>query len=132
MPVDTRLVLTILAVKDLALSLQFYRSAFGWPQLVDVPVYAEFELPNGQRLGLYQREAFGANTGRVPFNLPQDELAPTELYFYTGDIAAALGNLESAGATLLSPLAARVWGDEVAYYADPDGNVLAIARPGLN
>jgi hypothetical protein len=32
-------------------------------------------------------------------------------------------------ATLLDPLRRRDWGDEVAYFADPDGNVVALARP---
>jgi len=30
---------------------------------------------------------------------------------------------------LLSPLAARPWGHEAAYFADPDGNVVVVARP---
>ncbi len=129
MQVDIRLVLTILAVGDLPLSVRFYREAFGWTQVVDVPVYAEFLLPNGQRLGLYNREAFGLNMGQVPAKLPQGELAPTELYFYTDNLVEAIAGLETAGARLLSQLAVRNWGDEAAYYADPDGNVLVIARP---
>ncbi|MGC4116017.1 MAG: hypothetical protein QM765_15815 [Myxococcales bacterium] len=51
-----RHVLTILAVGDLARAQAFYREAFGWMQPVDIPVYAEFEVPGGMRLGLYQRE----------------------------------------------------------------------------
>jgi catechol 2,3-dioxygenase-like lactoylglutathione lyase family enzyme len=47
-----RLGLVILAVGDLPRALAFYRSAFGWRQLVDVPVYGEFELPGGMRLGV--------------------------------------------------------------------------------
>ena len=41
----------------------------------------------------------------------------------------ALGRLRAAGATELSALTARDWGHEVAYFADPDGFVLAVARP---
>jgi len=37
--------------------------------------------------------------------------------------------LEAAGARLLSAAAPRDWGDEAAYFADPDGNVLVVARP---
>jgi uncharacterized glyoxalase superfamily protein PhnB len=37
--------------------------------------------------------------------------------------------LHSAGARALSPLGPRDWGDEAAYFADPDGNVLVVARP---
>lgn len=126
---QARHTLTILAVEDLAGAVRFYTAAFGWPQVVDVPVYAEFALPEGMRLGLYERQGFGRNTGQVPARLPPDELAPTELYFHVDDIADALARLQAAGARLLSALAVRDWGDEAAYFADPEGNVLVVARP---
>ncbi|MFT3914451.1 MAG: VOC family protein [Anaeromyxobacteraceae bacterium] len=121
--------LLILAVESLPRALAFYRAAFGWEQVVDAPVYAEFRLPAGLRLGLYDRRAFAANTGRAPAATPAGELAPTELYLYPEDLAATLARVQAAGARTLTPLARRDWGDEVAYLADPDGNVLALARP---
>jgi predicted enzyme related to lactoylglutathione lyase len=126
----TRHVLTILAVDDVARASAFYRAAFGWAQLVDVPVYAELAVPGGMRLGLYERAGFGRNTGQVPERIPSGALAPTELYFHCDDLAGAIARLEAAGARLLSPRALRPWGDEAAYFADPDGNVLVVARPG--
>jgi len=67
--------LTILAVEPLAESVAFYRAAFPWPPTVETPVYVELALPGGQRLGLYEREAFGRNTGRVPARVPAGERA---------------------------------------------------------
>jgi len=124
-----RHVLTILAVENLERAARFYAGAFGWRQVVDAPVYAELELPGGLRLGLYEREAFGRNTGRVPARTPPGELAPTELYFHVDDLADAIARLERAGARPLSARAPRDWGDEAAYFADPDGNVVVVARP---
>ena len=129
MPADARHVLTILAVEDLVRAVTFYRGAFGWDQPVDVPVYAEFTLPGGMRLGLYERQGFGRNTGQVPARIPGGEIAPTELYFHVEDLQAAIDRLTGAGARCLSPLAARDWGDDAAYFRDPDGNVLVVARP---
>ncbi len=126
---ETRLALVILAVDDLARAESFYRKAFGWEQIVSVPVYAEFRLPAQLRLGLYVRRSFGVNTGQLPIAIPRGELAPAELYFYPDDLPAALARLEAAGARSLSPLASRAWGDEAAYFADPDGNVVVVARP---
>ncbi len=123
-----RHVLTILAVEDLPRAVTFYRDAFGWEQVVDVPTYAEFALPGGMRLGLYERLGFGRNTGKVPARIPGGELAPTELYFRVDDIQSAIDRLTRAGARALSPLASRDWGDEAAYFADPDGNALVLAR----
>jgi hypothetical protein len=35
---------------------------------------------------------------------------------------------DKIGATCLSPLSPRPWGDEAVYFSDPDGNVLAVGR----
>lgn len=127
---EARHVLTILAVGDLERAVSFYARAFGWRQTVAVPVYAEFALPGGMRLGLYERHGFGRNTGQVPVQVPAGELAPTELYFYVDDLETAIDRLSAAGARLLSARAPRPWGDEAAYFADPEGNVLVVAQPG--
>jgi predicted ester cyclase/catechol 2,3-dioxygenase-like lactoylglutathione lyase family enzyme len=121
--------LTILAVRELERALAFYRAAFAWPQVVDTPVYAELALPGGMRFGLYQREAFARNTGRAPAALPAEEISATELYLFVEDLPAAVARIEAAGGRLLSPAAPRAWGDEAAYFADPDGNVVVAARP---
>lgn len=114
---------------DLPRSVQFYRDAFGWTSPVGTPTYTEFSVPGGMRLGLYRRESFALNTGRTPWRVPEAELAPTELYLHVPDVPSAIARIERAGARLLSPLSPREWGDEAAYFADPDGNVLVLARP---
>lgn len=127
-----RHVLTILAVDDLSEAVSFYRTAFGWSASVETPVYVEFALPKGARLGLYQREAFGSNTGQVPDKLPEGALASTEIYLHTEALDAAIASLRRAGARELSPCAPRPWGDEAAYFADLLGNVIVVARPLLD
>jgi hypothetical protein len=37
--------------------------------------------------------------------------------------------VKRAGAPELSALAPRPWGDDAAYFSDPSGNVLVLARP---
>lgn len=122
------LALVILAVTDLRRSLPFYEAAFGWKPIVQVPVYVEFELPRGMRVGLYAREAFERNTGTPAGSPLPARTTSTELYFFPDNLLQAISDLRSAGATELSPLAAREWGDEAAYFSDPDGNVLVVAR----
>ena len=124
-----RHVLTILAVEDLARAATFYEAAFGWERLVDVPVYVELAVPGGMRLGLYLRDGFGHNTGRLPARTPAGEISATELYFWADDLDAAIERVSRAGARVLSARAPRDWGDEAAYFADPDGNVIVLARP---
>jgi catechol 2,3-dioxygenase-like lactoylglutathione lyase family enzyme len=120
--------LVILAVADLSRAVRFYRAAFAWPLREETPVYAEFALPAGQRLGLYERAAFARLIGRAPAEAPASGVTGTELYFYPDDVDAAADRLVTAGARRLSGLARRDWGDEAAYFADPDGNVLVVAR----
>lgn len=124
-----RHVLTILAVTDLARSVAFYRSAFGWSSPVEVPVYVEFALPDGRRLGLYERRSFASNTGRLPQAAEDGEITATELYLHCDELDETIRRLRAAGSRELSPRAPRPWGDEAAYHADPDGNVLAVATP---
>ena len=124
-----RHVLTILADTDLGRAARFYADAFGWPLLVNVPVYVEHALPGGMRLGLYDRAGFARNTGTTPTEVAASAITATEIYLHTDDLDGAVARLEAAGARLLSPRAPRDWGDEAAYYTDPDGNVLVVARP---
>jgi len=126
---DVRPVLTILAVADVERAVSFYREAFGWRVRVEVPVYVELELPDGRGLGLYQREGFARNTGAAPAAVPEGSVTGTEIYLHCEDLEGAMARVEAAGGRLLSPLAARPWGDEAAYFADPDGNVVVVARP---
>lgn len=124
------LALVVLAVTDLGRSVGLYGRALGWEQVVDAPVYAELRSATGLRLGLYERAAFARNTGTSPPAAPVSGTTATELYFRTDDVDAAVAALRAEGATLLSPRALRDWGDEAAYLADPDGNVVVVARPG--
>ncbi len=126
---NARLTLVILAVADLPRAIGFYSAVFAWKQTVDVPVYAEFQAPGGMRFGLYDRRAFAANTGQVPHEIPSGALCPTELYVHVDDLPAAITRLEAAGARCLSACAPRDWGDDAAYFADRDGNVVVVARP---
>ena len=125
---NSRLALVILAVDDLARARRFYESAFGWLPHVEVPVYAEYVLPAGMRLGLYEAGAFSVNTGRSSEPNAPGRTTRSELYFFPDDLDAAIAAVLDAGGELLSPLASRSWGDETAYFADPDGNVIALAR----
>ncbi len=120
-------ILTILAVSDLTVSKRFYDTAFNWTKEVETPVYIEYILPGGMRLGLYQRDGFIKNT-IIEAQKPIDgSTTSTELYFYCNNILESIDLIEEAGAKLLSPLEQRDWGDEAAYFSDPDNNVIVLA-----
>jgi predicted enzyme related to lactoylglutathione lyase len=124
-----RLLMTVLAVRDLKKSASFYNAVFNWSIETELPVVVMYKLPGGNSLMLYQREAFATNINQMPELLPDGSISGTELYFHVDDLEGMIGRLRETGAQELSELAPRAWGDEAAYFADPDGNVLAVGRP---
>ena len=126
---NTEHVLTVLAVTDVEGMVAFYEAAFGWARRQDFPIYVELGLPDGRGLAFYERRSFGINTGQVPAAVPAGELTSTELYLRCDDLDAAIDKLQAVGARLLKPRTRKDWGDDVAYFADPEGNVIAVAQP---
>lgn len=126
---NARLSLVILAVHELSRATRFYAGVFGWTIAVAVPVYVEFALPEGMRLGLYQHDSFTKNTDAPATPRLAGHTTATELYLTVDDLDAAVARLAAADAPCRSPLAPRPWGDTAAYYEDPDGNVVVVARP---
>lgn len=118
--------LIILAVDDVAASAHFYHRALGWSPSVTTPVYVEMTVDT-MRFGLYARDGFARHVGELP--AAPAGLASTELYIYVDDLEAACVRMRDAGGRPLAAAAPRDWGDEVAYFADPDRNVIALAKP---
>lgn len=121
-------ILTVFAVSDVERAVGFYHEAFGWERRADFPIYVELALPDGRGVAFYERNAFGENTGRVPAPVADGELTGAELYLRCEDLDAAIERLTSLGARLLRARERKPWGHDVAYFADPEGNVVAVAH----
>jgi len=119
----------ILAVSDVTRSAAFYQSVFGWPrnERIDYREYVELCAPDGT-LGLCERDTYAALTGATPMTPENGEVSPTYLYVRVPDVREAIAELDEAGARPLAPLASRSWGEDAAWFADPDGNVVAVAQ----
>jgi lactoylglutathione lyase len=125
--VPTRLAYAILFVSDLERSIGFYREAIGLPFRFSTESYAEFET-EGAKFGLYARATLPdligleAPPGEAPW--PQWEVS-----FFVEDPDAEHERLAAAGVTVLAPPTDRPWGERTLHVADPDGNVVELARP---
>lgn len=118
----------VLAVEDVDRAYDFYRAAFGWESHLEWPgEYVELVLPDNDRLGLYRRDGYADTAGAQPADL-NGHVSPAYLYVRVEDVGEAEKRLRDAGAKALSPRSERGWGDEAAYYADPDGNVVAVGK----
>jgi predicted enzyme related to lactoylglutathione lyase len=119
----------IFAVNDVTRSAAFYQGVFGWPrnELIDYREYVELHAPGGT-LGLCERDTYASLTQATPMTPENGDVSPAYLYVRVPDVREAVAKREEAGARPLAPLAPRSWGDEAAWFADPDGNVVAVAQ----
>lgn len=115
----------ILFVADQARSAAFYGQALAITPRLDVPGMTEFDLPGGAILGLMPE----AGIHRLIGIEAGGDRPRAEVYLVVDDPAAHLARALAAGADALSPLQPRGWGDEAGYVRDPDGHLLAFARP---
>jgi catechol 2,3-dioxygenase-like lactoylglutathione lyase family enzyme len=118
----------VLAVSDVDRSYDFYRGVFGWNSHLEWPGdYVELVVSDDDRLGLYRREGYAESAGAEPVEL-NGHVSPAYLYVRVEDLDGTIERLLEAGARPLSPRSERGWGDEAAYFADLDGNVVAVGR----
>jgi predicted enzyme related to lactoylglutathione lyase len=92
------------------------------------PRYVELIPPDGGALGLFERDGYAELVGAKPTEVSGDAVSPAYLYVRVEDVDAAADRIVAAGGRPLSPLATHSWGERAAWFADPDGNLVAIAR----
>ncbi len=121
---------TILFVRDQAASAKFYARVLGVAPRLDVPGMTELELGGGAVLGLMPEAGITRLLGAA-MPAPAFVAGPVrgELYLVVDEPAVYHARAVEAGARELAALAPRDWGHEAAYSLDPDGYILAFARP---
>lgn len=120
----------ILYVADQKRSARFYEDALGLKPRLDVPGMTEFDLGGGAVLGLMPAAGIKRLLGdKLPDPAGAAGVPRAELYLLVGDPGASHRRALDHGARELSALSPRGWGHDAAYSLDPDGHVLAFARP---
>ncbi|MBK5307167.1 MAG: VOC family protein [Frankiaceae bacterium] len=116
----------ILFVDDQSDATAFFTEVLGLTPRLHEPGMTEFALGRDSILGLMPR----AGAQRLLGLKDPALLSGTgcELYLSVDDPAQLHARALAAGATELSPLAARDWGDEAAYSRGPQGHIVAFAR----
>ena len=117
---------TILYVKDVKTSLDFYCAAFGMTQkmLHDSGGYGELDtggtiLSFASLAGMADKNPLAANAKSPSF----------EIAFETNDVEAGLAHAVKAGAKLVQEPQRMPWGQTVAYVSDLDGFLVEICTP---
>jgi catechol 2,3-dioxygenase-like lactoylglutathione lyase family enzyme len=118
----------IFYVSDQAAATAFWRAVLDRPPDLDVPGMTEFALGPQAVLGLMPETGIRSVLGpSLPDPAAARGIPRAELYLVTDDAGAYHARAQAAGATELSPLTRRSWGDDAAYCLDPDGHVVAFA-----
>lgn len=124
-PVQQQIAVITLGVADLARSMAFYASGFGWaPVFVNAEI-AFFQM-NGMVLGLWLRSSMEDD---VKAPLGQAPGATTIAHNVTAaeEVDALMARLVESGADVLRPAGNPPHGGRRGYIADPDGHVWEIA-----
>jgi lactoylglutathione lyase len=122
-------VLFILYVRSQAASRDFYRTLLGTEPVLDVPGMTEFDLGHC-KLGLMPEDGIARIiTPALPHPVQGRGGPRCELYLLLDDLGAALQRASLALATPVAAAKDQDWGHRVAYFADPDGHVIALAEP---
>jgi uncharacterized glyoxalase superfamily protein PhnB len=122
--------LFIFYVADQEKSAKFYSSVLAQTPTLDVPGMTEFELNDGSLLGLMPESGIKKMLGNdLPDPASAQGVPRAELYLILNNPEEYHARALQSGATELSPMQDRPWGDRAAYSLDPDGHVLAFASP---
>jgi len=119
----------ILYVRDQERARAFYEATLGFAPRLHVPGMTEFELTGGAVLGLMPEAGIRRLLPTLPDPAAARGVPRAEAYLVVASPSAALARALAAGATELSPVAPRDWGDDAGYCLGPDGHVLAFAAP---
>ena len=120
---------TILYVRDVAASLDFYERAFDQRRrlLHESGQYAELDT-GGTTLAFASHELAVANLPPA-VRVPGADDSSFEVCFVTDDVPAAYGRALGAGAGMVSEPQTKPWGQQVAYVRDLDGTLIELASP---
>ncbi|RLD77950.1 MAG: lactoylglutathione lyase, partial [Bacteroidetes bacterium] len=119
----------ILYVSDQNKSKKFYKNILQMEPVLDVPGMTEFQLSSNTKLGLMPETGIAKILqNKVPHPATGNGIPRCEIYLLVDNIHPYIDRIEKYGAKLISTLQSRDWGDKVAYFADLDGHIIAIAE----
>jgi predicted enzyme related to lactoylglutathione lyase len=123
----------ILYVADQQRSRDFYKAILGKEPSLDVPGMTEFALNEKTQLGLMPESGIAKLLGdAIPNPALGNGIPRCEIYIAVENVKQSYENLIKHGGKAISEPQMRNWGHVVAYGADPDGHVIALASAGTD
>lgn len=121
----------ILYVSDQKRSRDFYSALLAKEPSLDVPGMTEFILSDNLKLGLMPETGIAKIlSDKTPHPSTGNGIPRCELYLLVEEPNKLYQHALSLGASEISPLGLRNWGDQVGYVSDYDGHIIAFAKRG--
>jgi lactoylglutathione lyase len=122
---------TILYVKDVIATVEFYNKAFGFESGFVTPEGDYGEVITGDTKIAFANIELGNSNIKNGFIESDASSKPFGfgLAFVTSSIESTWKQAISAGATVLEAVESKVWGQQVGYLRDPNGFLLEICTP---
>ena len=128
---DIQYAYTILYVKDVSTTLEFYKNAFGFEQKFITPENDYGELISGNTtIAFANLELANSNlkNGFIESKLSEKPFG-IELAFTTPEVEKVMENAIKNGAELLEDEVTKPWGQQVGYLRDLNGFIIEICTP---
>ena len=122
---------TILYVKDVPKSIEFYKNALGFEQKMLTPENDYGEIMSGTTTIAFANFELGRSNIKKGFIESDISKKPfgLELAFTTNNVEETMKKAIANGATLLESAVTKPWGQEVGYLKDLNGFILEICTP---
>jgi lactoylglutathione lyase len=118
----------IIYVADQEKSMIFYSKILEQKPALHVPGMTEFRLAGSCTLGIMPESGIAKILGdKTPHPSKGNGIPRAEVYLPANDLHEKLKLCTEAGATLISGIEKRNWGDTAFYVSDPDGHIIAFA-----
>jgi uncharacterized glyoxalase superfamily protein PhnB len=122
----------ILYVSNQKKSRDFYQILLQQNPSIDVPGMTEFTINEFVKIGLMPNDGIAKIISpKLPNPTSGNGIPRCELYLQVENIETIFEAVKLAGATEISPITLRDWGDYVGYIADFDGHVIALASKSI-
>lgn len=122
---------TIMYVKDVPQTIQFYKEAFGLEQKFLTPENDYGELLSGATTLAFANLELGRSNFKSGFEESVLDQKPfgIELAFTTNDVEKVMESAIKHGAVLFEPAIIKPWGQKVGYVRDTNGFLIEICTP---
>lgn len=131
---NIRYAYTILYVKDVLATMEFYKRAFGFEQKFVTPENDYGELMSGTTTIAFENFELGNSNFKKGFTKSDLNKRPfgIELAFTTLEVEKAMDSAIKNGAVLLEETTTKPWGQKVGYIRDLNGFIIEICTPIQN